>query len=58
MKISDIFKIEGENFSENLKSTVFYYLKKNSNSRGGGTFLNSKVNKISQNHISFWLIGI
>ena len=59
MKITEIFKIKGENFFRKLEEKMtLKILKKNSSviSLGGGAFLNENIKReVLKNHISFWL---
>ena len=59
MKISEIFKIKGENFFRKFEEKIaLKVLKKNKIvvSLGGGAFLNKHVrNEVLLNHSSFWL---
>ncbi len=59
MKISQIFKIKGEEFFRNLEEKITLKILKKNNviiSLGGGAFLNDKIRKeVLDNHMSFWL---
>tara|TARA_B100001093_G_scaffold339146_2_gene323919 strand:+ start:152 stop:676 length:525 start_codon:yes stop_codon:yes gene_type:complete len=59
MKISEIFKIKGENYFRKFEEKIsLEILKKKSIviALGGGTFLNKNIRKVILNdHLSFWL---
>ena len=59
MKISEIFKMKGEDYFRKIEEKItLSMLKKKNNviSLGGGAFLNNNIkNEILKNHISFWL---
>ena len=59
MKITEIFKIKGENFFRNLEEKITLKLLNSTNnviSLGGGGFINEKIRKeVLKNNFSFWL---
>ncbi|MDA9687646.1 shikimate kinase [Candidatus Pelagibacter sp.] len=59
MKISDIFKVKGENYFRNLEEKITLKILRTNNdvvSLGGGGFINEKIrNEVLINHFSFWL---
>ena len=59
MKITEIFKIKGENFFRNLEEKITIKSLESSNviiSLGGGGFVNEKIRKgVLTNNFSFWL---
>ena len=58
MKITEIFKIKGENFFRNLEEKITIKSLESSNgviSLGGGGFINEKIRKeVIKNNFSFW----
>ena len=59
MKITEIFKIKGENFFRNLEEKITLKSLNSTNSvisLGGGGFINEKIRKeVLKNNFSFWL---
>ncbi len=59
LKITEIFKIKGENYFRKIEEKIcLKILKFNKKiiSLGGGSFLNNKIREeILKNHVSFWL---
>jgi len=59
LKISEIFKKEGENYFRKLEEKVVLKSLKSQNtiiSLGGGGFINKNIrNQVLKNHLSFWL---
>ena len=59
MKISDIFKNDGEKFFREQEEKITLNILKKKNvvvSLGGGAFLNKNIRKeVLKNHLSFWL---